>query len=173
MTSRMPEDPEYDRKVNAAVAYALRATANAPMSEARLRERLTTRGNDEDVVDDALARCRDQGIVDDEAFARAFVNERLAGGHAPLRIRMDLRNRGLTEDTIDAALAPAEASDTDAAAFDLAKQRAARLRGVDAETAYRRTVSFLARRGYTDGLSRKAARRAVFADREPQRVSER
>ncbi|MGH3442654.1 MAG: regulatory protein RecX [Nitriliruptorales bacterium] len=158
-------------EVSRAVAYALRATANTPMSEGRLRRRLGERDVPAAVIDLAMERARTEGIVDDGALAAALVEEGRRKGHAPLRIRTDLQRRELPEAAIEAALATIGDRDEEAAAFDVAQRRAASYRGVDAETAFRRLTGFLSRRGYTDGLSRKVARQVVFHDREPERTA--
>lgn len=163
--------PVDEEEVGKAVTYARRATSATPLSEGRLRERLAERGYDDAVIAAAMVRCRDEALVDDELFAAALVDEGKRKGHAPLRIRTDLEKRGFDEEVIVAALAEAEDTDPEAAAFAVARERAARLRGVETETAYRRLVGYLQRRGYTDALSRKVAREAVFTDREPERVA--
>ena len=104
-------------------------------------------------------------------MAAALVAEWRAKGHAPRRLRDDLRKREFDEEVVARAVAVAEDDEPLAAAFALAKDRAARMRHVDAETAYRRIVGYLARRGHSDGVARKAARDAVFDDREPERTA--
>jgi hypothetical protein len=101
------------------------------------------------------------------------VKEKLgrAKGHAPLRLRQDLAKRGFDPQLIDQVLAPVEAEDQEAAAFAVAKDKADRLTGVDAETALRRTVAHVARRGYPEGLARKVARAAVDVSRDAQRAA--
>jgi regulatory protein len=154
-----------------AVAYARRATSKTPMSEGRLRRRLADRDHPDAVIEHALERCRAEGIVDDASFARALVEEGRRKGHAPLRIRKDLEKREFSTEVVDEVLATIGDRDLEAAAFGVARRRAEQLRGVDAETAYRRLVSYLARRGYTQALSRKVARQAVFDDRESERTA--
>jgi regulatory protein len=158
-------------EVSKAVTYARRATARTPMAESRLRRRLEDRDHRAAVVEEALRRCRQQRIVDDQALAAALVEEGRAKGHAPLRIRTDLVRRELPEEVVEDALAAIGDRDEEAAAYDVAIRRAAQLRGVDAETAFRRLAGYLARRGYTDSLSRKVARQAVFHDRERERTA--
>jgi regulatory protein len=157
--------------IAAAVAFVRRSTSAAPQSEGRIREKLEARGSAPAVVDGALERARAQRLVDDAAMAAAFVEERRAKGHAVARIRTDLRGRGFTDAVITAALADAEREDPEAAAFAVARDRAAGLTGLTAETAFRRVVGHLARRGYPEGLARKVAREAVFASREQERAA--
>lgn len=157
--------------VVAALGFIHRSTANAPQSEGRLRTKLAERDYPGPVIDEALAQARDQRLVDDDAMLAALIAERRARGHADRRLRRDLRDRGFTGPQVDDALALHAHTDPAAAAFDLAREQVARHRGVDAEVAVRRTTGHLLRRGHGEGLARKAARDAVYADREAQETA--
>jgi regulatory protein len=157
--------------VDGAVAFVRRSTANAPQSEGRLRRKLADRGHDEPTIDAALAAARADGLVDDDAMLAVLIAERRARGHADLRLRRDLRDRGFTGEQVDAALERQGSTDPAAAAFAVAREQAARHRAVDPEVAVRRTVGALLRRGHGEALARKAARDAVYADREAQEVA--
>lgn len=168
-----PTDAVDQEQVAKAVAYARRSTREAPKSEQRLREALARRNLSEAVIDSALARCREEGVVDDMGLARALAEEGLRKGHAPRRIQQSLETRGLPEEVVGEVLADFSYSDEEAAAYALAAERAARLRATEPEVAFRRIVGFLARRGYAEMTARKVARQAVFNDREGQRSAER
>ncbi len=157
--------------VDAALAFVRRSTANAPQSEGRLRSKLRDRGHDEVTVDLALERARGERLVDDDALLAALIAERRMRGHADARLRRDLRGRGFTGAQVDVALERAQSNDPVAAAFAVAREQAARQRGVDPEVAVRRTVGALVRRGHGESLARKAARDAVYADREAQEIA--
>ncbi len=164
------ELPLDDEAVAAALATIVRSTNAAPASEGRLRARLLERGHDEHVVDEALRRAREQRFVDDVGLSTALVAEWQTSGHAPRRIRDSLRKRGFYEAVIERAVAPVEEQDQYAVAFDLAVTRAKALAHLDAETAYRRVVGFVARRGHGEGIARKAARDAVYDARADDRT---
>lgn len=170
-----PDGVEADRatatSVGAALAFIRRSTANAPQSEGRLRTKLTDRGFSESVVNEALREAHRERLVDDDALLAALIAERRGRGHADVRLRRDLRDRGFTGAQVDEALTRHAATDPSAAAFALAREQAARHRAIDAEAAVRRTVGFLVRRGHSEGLARKAARDAVYADREGQEIA--
>ena len=157
--------------VDAALAFVRRSTSNAPQSEGRLRAKLLDRGHDGNTVDAALELARGERLVDDDAILAALIAERRARGHADARLRRDLRGRGFTGEQVDAALERAASNDPVAAAFAVAREQAARQRGVDPEVAVRRTVGALVRRGHGESLARKAARDAVYADREAQEIA--
>lgn len=159
--------------VDSALVFVRRSTSNAPQSEGRLRAKLQDRGHDDATVEAALVRARSERLVDDVALLAALIAERRARGHADARLRRDLRDRGFTGDQVDVALERSAATDPVAAAFAVAREHAARHRTVDAETAVRRTVGALVRRGHPDALARKAARDAVYADRESHAAAER
>lgn len=162
-----------DDDVAEALVYVRRATAATPVAEGRLRDRLGARGHPPTVVEEALARARADGTVDDAAFVAALVEEGRRKGHAPRRVRATLEARGFDGPIVERALAEAEPTDLEAAAYAVAADRTRQLRGVAPETAFRRLVGHLARRGYPDMLARKVARQAVFTDREDQRTAER
>ena len=158
-------------EVSRAMAYVRRATASTPMSEGRLRGRLVDRDFSGPAIDRALAQARAQRHVDDEALARALAREGTAKGHAPSRIRRDLRKRELASDAIEAALDEVVPTDLEAAAFDLAQRKARSSRDAAPEAAFRRVVGHLARRGYSPDLARRVARQVIFEDREPDRIT--
>lgn len=157
--------------LDAALAFVRRSTANAPQSEGRLRAKLADRGHDGATIELALERAREERLVDDDAILAALIAERRSRGHADTRLRRDLRDRGFTGQQVDEALSRSVTTDPAAAAFAVAREHAARHRGVDAEAAVRRTVGALMRRGHGEALARKAARDAVYADREAQEAA--
>ncbi len=161
-----PASTDDPSAVAQALGFIRRSVASSPQSASRVATKLRERGFSSTVVDQALTRARDARLVDDDAFAQAFVAERRVQGHALARIAKDLRRRGFVDATIDAALAPFAHEDQEAAAFELADRKAAQLSSVDAETAFRRVHGHVVRRGYADGLARKVARQAVFSRRE-------
>ncbi|MCC5947299.1 MAG: RecX family transcriptional regulator [Nitriliruptoraceae bacterium] len=166
-----PGSSSLESDIAQAVAFVRNSTAAAPQSEARLRGKLFERGSSAVVVEHALDRARRERLIDDVALAAALVEERRAKGHAPARLRRDLRDRGFTDEVLDRVLERAEAEDPEAAAFAIATSRAARLTALPADTAFRRIVGYLARRGYPEGLARKVAREAVFSTRDDQRIA--
>lgn len=157
--------------VAAALAFIRRSTATVPQSVGRLREKLADRDTPASVIDLAVERAHAEGLVDDEAMAAALVDEGRAKGHAPTRLRADLTRRGFDRDVIERAVAVTDGEDLSAAAFAVAQERAERLTAMAPETAVRRIVGQLARRGYPEALARKVARDAVFTSRDPARTA--
>jgi len=115
-------------------------------------------------VEDELARLEAVGLVDDERFAEEFVEHavgrRLEGRRS---VTSSLVAKGIDRGTIERTL-EGVGTDDETRAVELAKLRAGRLRSVPPDAAYRRLVSFLARRGYDGGVARRAARLALALD---------
>ncbi len=167
-----PSPPgELGDEVSRALAFVQRSTSSTPASSGRLERKLAARDVPAVAIRLAMADARAQGLVDDVAMADALVEEGRAKGFAPRRLRADLRKRELPDDVIDAAMGRIGDRDPEAVAFDVAASKAREYGGLDAETAFRRLVGFLARRGHNEGLARKVARQVVFDARESDRVT--
>jgi regulatory protein len=67
---------------------------------AKLMARDIPSGEAEEAVDELAQR----GLVSDERFAESFVTMRARKGHGPVRIRAELRQRGVSTTVIDAQL---------------------------------------------------------------------
>jgi len=57
-----------------------------------------------DDISEALARLADQGLLSDERFTEDFVNQRINRGSGPLKIRAELRQKGVSDGLIEAFL---------------------------------------------------------------------
>ena len=55
-------------------------------------------------ISEALARLSDQGLLSDERFTEAFINQRISKGSGPLKIRTELRQKGVSDAMIEAFL---------------------------------------------------------------------
>jgi regulatory protein len=137
-----------------------------------MESRLRSAGFDAEMVTEELVRLQEVGLLDDERFAQEFAEQalgrRLSGRRA---VASSLAAKGVSRPLIERALQDVE-GDEDARATELARSRAGRLRGLAPEVAYRRLVSFLARRGYEGSVARRAAASAVRPDLGAEGLSE-
>ena len=62
-----------------------------------LTQKLLTKGYEEDDVTAALARLTEQGLLSDARFTEAFINQRISRGSGPLKIRAELRQKGVSD----------------------------------------------------------------------------
>jgi len=75
-------------------AYALRLLGGRAYSTGELREKLRRRAERESDVDNAVARLKDLGYLDDRRFAETFATARLSGDKlGRTRVVQDLRRR--------------------------------------------------------------------------------
>jgi regulatory protein len=154
----VPADPVEARK--AAHAAALRLLAGREMSAGRVRDRLQTRGFQDDVVEETVARLVGVGLIDDrraaQAAARTLVLVRQRGRH---RVGRELERLGFPKELAQEA-AQAVLADADERAV-LDKVVASKLRGrrpIPDPAAYRRLFAALLRRGFPGELVRAALR---------------
>ena len=87
-----------------AVATSYDLLAARDHSTLELRRKLARRGFDDATIDAALAELSAQGLVDDRRFALAYADQRTRKGFGPLRIRAELRERGIPDQAISEAV---------------------------------------------------------------------
>lgn len=151
-----------------AKTICLRLLTGQARSRSELSDALRRRGIPPDVAERVLGRFAEVGLVDDEAYAQAFVaSKHRDRGLGRAALRTELRRKGIDGASADRAL---EAVDTDAerrrAAELVAKKLdAAMFAGLPA--ARRRLLSMLARRGYSASLAATVVNEALHGYVEP------
>ncbi|MBQ4670412.1 regulatory protein RecX [Aeromonas dhakensis] len=98
-----PAEPSFAEQLAAARAYAMRSLARRESAESELARRLRQQGYQEEVIEAVLDYCRGYNWVNDERYGAMAVRAGAAKGHGPLKIRFDLRRKGLDDGQIDAA----------------------------------------------------------------------
>ncbi|MBX6751069.1 MAG: regulatory protein RecX [Micromonosporaceae bacterium] len=105
----------------------LRLLAVRPRTRSELATALRRRGIDAQVAEEVLRRYGEVGMVDDEAFARAWVTSRHhSRGLARRALAAELRQRGIDSDTVGRALTELD-SDTEVATARALVERKLRL----------------------------------------------
>jgi regulatory protein len=121
--------------------------------------RLAAKGHPEDAIQRTLAQLQERGLLDDEAFARAFVaDRRRLNGWGTERIARELARLGADPAAVQTALAGGTggADEELKRALDvLSRQKA----GAPSETAKRRAYQLLLRRGFSTTVAYDALRR--------------
>ncbi|CAD7492949.1 regulatory protein RecX [Aeromonas dhakensis] len=98
-----PAEPTFAEQLAAARAYAMRSLARRESAESELARRLRQQGYQEEVIEAVVDYCRGYNWVNDERYGAMAVRAGAAKGHGPLKIRFDLRRKGLDDGQIDAA----------------------------------------------------------------------
>ncbi len=118
-----PAEPTFAEQLTAARGYAMRSLARRESAESELARRLRQQGYQEDVIEAVVDYCRGYNWVNDERYGAMAVRAGAAKGHGPLKIRFDLRRKGLDDGQIDAAFEQPEL-DWFELAFELLDRRA-------------------------------------------------
>ena len=146
----------------------LRLLTLAPRTRAQLADALRKRGIPDDTADEVLSRYQDVGLIDDAAFARAWVESRhYSRGLAGRALSAELKQRGVAADEIRAAIDEQLGPDAEvSAARRLIAGKLAATRGLPSEQRTRRLAGLLARKGYPAGLAFRVIREALEAEGE-------
>jgi regulatory protein len=146
----------------------LRLLTLSPRTRAQLADALRKRGIPDEAVDDVLGRFEDVGLIDDAAFARAWVESRHhSRGLAGRALSAELKQRGVAADEIRAAIDEQLSPEAEAAAARvLVDRRLSATRGLPADQRIRRLAGLLARKGYPAGLAFRVIREALEAEGE-------
>ncbi len=69
-------------------------------SRRELRDKLRRRYSDETLIEEQIERLASEKLQSDERFAESFLRQRVGKGYGPLRIRQELKQRGIGEGLI-------------------------------------------------------------------------
>jgi len=140
-----------------ALAGALRLVAFRPRSEKEMRQALARRAVPPALQDETIARLRELRLLDDSAFAAAFVESRDRTSPRSRRLlAQELRQKGIPREI--AAGAPTVVNEA-SAAYRAAQRRAAALKPLPYPDFQRRLGDFLLRRGFSYDTARATVRR--------------
>lgn len=154
-------------------ALCLRLLTVRARTRSELQEQLTKRGYPGDVSTAVLNRLGEVGLVDDAEFAEQWVrSRRVNAGKGRRALVVELRNKGVDDEVIDAAVADIDAGAERQRAEELVRSKLRResLAGGDDQKLMRRLVGMLARRGYGQGLAFDVVSVELAGERERRRV---
>jgi regulatory protein len=131
----------------------LRLLTVAPRTRAQLATALRRRGIPAEAAEVVLARFTDVGLIDDAAFARAWVESRHhSRGLSRRSLSAELRRQGVDTEEIREAVDTLDPEQEAATARRMVEQKLAGTRGQPPEVRVRRAAGALARKGYPAGL---------------------
>ena len=154
-----PDDPEglarkviYDR-------LAVRAQSRSDLAQA-LAKKLVP----EEVASAMLDKFEAAGLIDDEEFARAWVQSRQRSKGLSSRVlAMELRRKGVDDEISKEVLAELDPADELEAAHRLVQTKLRSLERFDDTTKTRRLTSMLARKGYSPQIAFDVVRQELGA----------
>jgi regulatory protein len=116
-------------------------------SESEIRQNLRKHEIPDPVIEQTLERLRQDGLANDDQFARAWVENRSAFRPRSRRMMaMELRQKGLNEEAVSSAM---QSVDDEALAYEAAQKRVGRLRELEWNEFRKKLSDFLARRGFS------------------------
>jgi regulatory protein len=120
----------------------IRLLAVRPRTRAELDTALRRRGYNDDVIAEVLDRYSDVGMIDDEAFARAWVTSRHhSKGLARRALAGELRRKGVADDDVGAALDDLDGDTEVETARTLVERRLRAVRSAPGRTSPHRTAA--------------------------------
>ncbi len=152
------------RKVQAnekAYEQAVRLLGNRPRSRYEIRQHLKKKKVASEAIEAVIQRLDAAGYLDDEAFARFWVENRLQFSPRGRRaLRYELRQKGVPGDTIKQVLEDLlEGENEEESALDVATMYARRWKGIDYQSFRRKIGGVLSRRGYDYSIIQSVVRR--------------
>ncbi|MBC9729544.1 recombination regulator RecX [Streptomyces sp. TRM68367] len=166
-SSRAEQEAPPGDPVEQARAICLRLLTGTPRTRKQLADALRKRQIPDDAAEQVLSRFEDVGLIDDGAFADAWVESRHHGrGLARRALARELRTKGVDPTLIDAAVAQLDSEQEEATARELVDRKLRSTRGLDRDKRLRRLAAMLARKGYPEGMALRVVRQALEEEGE-------
>ncbi|MFI2411647.1 recombination regulator RecX [Streptomyces sp. NPDC018947] len=157
-----PRDP-----VEQARAICLRLLTGTPRTRKQLADALRKREIPDEAAEEVLSRFEEVGLINDSAFADAWVESRHHGrGLARRALARELRTKGVDSTLIDAAVSQLDSEQEEETARELVARKLSATRGLDRDKRLRRLAGMLARKGYPEGMALRVVRQALEEEGE-------
>lgn len=152
-----------ERSYPFAMDKAIAMLAARARTEKEICDALRTNAYPETTIARVMARLEEAGYLNDADFADHWASARTHKGLGSRRIRMELRQKGIASETIDAALSEIDGEILLQSACQAA-QKAARGRDLSIPSEQQKVLAALARRGYDFSLARQALGHILDSD---------
>ena len=167
-TDKRPKAPVSPEKARDKVfAYALKLLAAKSRSEQQLRDKLASKAwIDAAFIDDAIARLKEMGYVNDRAFALNYATSRLAlKSIGRARLARELAEKQLSRDVVEETLSTVFEEVAEEDLLERAIEKQMRMHGKPTdEKSLRRLYAYLMRRGFPYDQIIKKVRAVRFAE---------
>ena len=138
--------PDHAANPTAIRKKAMDTLARRDHGQGELIDKLAGKGFERRVVEAEVLRLADEGLQSDTRFAENFVQSRVNQGKGPVRIRVELRQKGIPDGIVEAAI-----EQTAIDWFELAESVRARKFGIARPANFKekaRQMRFLQYRGF-------------------------
>lgn len=166
-SSRAEKELSSQDPAERARAICLRLLTGTPRTRKQLADALRKREIPDEVADEVLSRFEDVGLIDDAAFAGAWVESRHHGrGLARRALARELRTKGVDASLIQEAVDRLDSDQEEIRARELVDRKLRATRGLERDRRLRRLAGMLARKGYPEGMALRVVRRALEEEGE-------
>jgi regulatory protein len=125
-----------------------------PHTAEELRQVLKRKGFDAETAETLLGKLDKAGLVNDAEFAELWVRARhVQKGLSRTALVAELKRKGVDGEIAAQAVGEVDRESEEQRARELVRKRLGSLGNVDEQTALRRLLGFLARKGYPEGLA--------------------
>lgn len=148
---------DFEKHLNKAISFLSRR----PRSEKEVRDNLLKKKAPPEVVDQIISWLKERKFLNDEEFARWWIEQRARFRPKGQRmIRIELKQKGITEDVINAAITNQESSQSEGLdeqtgisndeemARKLVEKKISKYKHLPKQEIYQKLGAFLARRGF-------------------------
>ncbi|MDT7841702.1 recombination regulator RecX [Streptomyces justiciae] len=153
--------------VERARAICLRLLTGTPRTRKQLADALSKKGIPDEAAEEVLSRFEEVGLINDSAFADAWVESRHHGrGLARRALAQELRTKGVDSTLIEAAVSQLDSEQEETTARELVDRKLRATRGLARDKRLRRLAGMLARKGYPEGMALRVVRQALEEEGE-------
>jgi regulatory protein len=119
-------------------------------SENEIYRRLKKKKFPEAVIKETIAFLKEKRFIDDELFAKSWIDSRLKKSLGLRRIKSELNLKGIDVKLIEEQINKVKENySEEETVADIARERSAKLKGVEPKKARQRLYSYLLRRGFS------------------------
>jgi regulatory protein len=155
-----------------AVDSGLRLLTTRPRSEREVRDRLRRKGFPAEIIDAAIERLEGWHYLDDEAFARFWIENRETNRPRGRRLlEQELRLKGVDRVTIRQTIDESEIDEFNTA-LEVGRKKLRSYERLDPALGRRRMMAFLSRRGYSFAVIKPAIEQLFGESDELEGVEE-
>lgn len=154
MTKRDPEELSPEEIWREAKEICFDLLAARPRTKEELRQALRRKGFDDELRETLLGKLDNAKLIDDAAFAEQWVRSRHAHqGLARSALVAELKRKGVDGEVATLAAGEVDRESEEQRARELVRKRLPSMTRLDEQTATRRLLGTLARKGYSQGLA--------------------
>lgn len=156
-----PDETDSEEIAHRAEQRLVRALGSRGLSEREARDRLRRDGVESELAEDIIDRLLRVGAIDDDMLAEQLVYQATTRKNQGRKaVAQTLAKRGLSRDAIDRAIETLPDDDAERA-LEFARTKAGSLARLDHDTALRRLVGQLSRRGFGGAMAMRVATQAL------------